>query len=373
MRTVLHLTGMTSSKYGSMERYLLETARQCALAGYRSVLQYESLPESAEYLVALKSVGAEVIVLPTAGRSVSNALRLARVVGRVRPQIIHSHFLERHAILTAALAGSVVGTTTTIAMVHNVVHLSARSFARRAYNQCDYVLAVSDAVRCDLLNGGVRPEIVRTHYLGLIGVREGTDAERYRLRDELGIPRSAKVFANIAFDAPFKGVAVLLEALQSVRAAQGDVFLIQVGIDPDTSLLPRSAEELGIDQYVRWAGIRDAGWRLLQAADIYVQPSRFGEGLPLAIMEAMALGLPVVATHVAGNAEAVVDGVTGVLVKPNDVAGLAEGLVTAIQSPDCWDAWGNAGRERYQQVFDGQRSVETLLSRYYGVAHKLPS
>jgi glycosyltransferase involved in cell wall biosynthesis len=367
MGTVLHLTGMISTKYGSMERYLLETVRQCSLQRYRSVLQYEALPASGEYLAALKSAGAEVIAMPTAARSASNAIRLARLLGQVRPRVIHSHFLERHAILTAALARRVIGNPTTIAMVHNVLNLTRRSFARHAYNRCDHVLAVSEAVRSDLLNGDVRPEIVRTHYLGLIGVREDAPAERDRLRDDLGIPRSAMVLANIAFDAVFKGVDVLLEALQSVTAVQADVYLIQVGIDPAKSPLPRIAEGLGIDSYVRWAGIRDAGWRLLQAADIYVQPSRFGEGLPLAIMEAMALRRPVVATHVDGNAEAVVDGITGLLVAPNNAAALAQGLLRAIKSPQCWDAWGNAGRHRYQMLFDGQRSVETLLSRYYGI------
>jgi glycosyltransferase involved in cell wall biosynthesis len=367
MDTVLHLTGMISTKYGSMERYLLETVRQCSLEKYGSVLQYEALPASDEYLAELELVGAEVIVMPTVIRSPSNAVRLARLVGRLRPRVIHTHFLEMHAILIAALAGRVLGTASTIAMVHNVRHLTRRSLARHAYNRCDHVLAVSDAVRSDLLNGDVRPEIVRTHYLGLIGVGEGVSPERGRLRDDLGIPRSATVIGNIAFDAGFKGVDVLLEAFQSVRAARDDAYLIQVGIDPAKSLLPRTAKRLGIDRYVRWAGIRDAGWRLLQAADFYVQPSRFGEGLPLAIMEAMALHLPVVATHVAGNAEAVVNDITGVLVAPNDVRALAQGLLTAIQSPECWDAWGKAGRQRYEKLFDGQRSVETLLSTYYGV------
>jgi glycosyltransferase involved in cell wall biosynthesis len=367
MRTVLHLTGMISTKYGSMERYLLETVHQCSLEGYGSVLQYEALPASADYLAALKSEGAEIIAMPTASRSASNAVRLARLVGRVRPHVIHSHFLERHAILIAALAGHVVGTATVIAMVHNVQHLTRHSRARHAYNRCDHVLAVSDAVRSDLLSGDVRPDIVRTHYLGLIGVGEAVSPERGRLRDDLAIPRSATVLGNIAFGAAFKGVDVLLEAFQSVRAARDDAYLIQIGIDPAESLFPQDAKRLGIDPYVRWAGIRDDGWRLLQAADIYVQPSRFGEGLPLAIMEAMALKLPVVATHVAGNAEAVVDRITGLLVAPNDVRALARGLLTAIQNPKCWDAWGNAGRQRYQELFDGQRSVETLLSRYYRV------
>jgi glycosyltransferase involved in cell wall biosynthesis len=371
MRTILHLTGMTSNKYGSMERYLLETVRQCALNGSGSILQYESLPKSPEYLAALKSSGARVTVLATAGRGVTNAVRLAHLVARVRPQLIHSHFLERHALLTAALAGRVVGTAKTIAMVHNVLHLNPRSFARHAYNRCDHVLAVSDAVRTDLLNGAVRAEIVRTHYLGLIDVRDAASGDKGRLRDDLGIPRSAVVLGNIAFDAAFKGVDVLLEALQSVRAIRDDVYLIQIGVDPASSSLPRTAQEWGIDPYVRWTGIRDAGWQLLQAADIYVQPSRFGEGLPLAIMEAMALGLPVVATGVSGNAEAVVDGTTGMLVASDDGPALAQGLLTAIQSPSCWDTWGNAGRQRYERLFDGRRSVETLLSTYYGIADTL--
>jgi glycosyltransferase involved in cell wall biosynthesis len=371
MRTVLHLTGMTSNKYGSMERYLLETVRQCVSKGYTSVLQYESLPVSVEYLAALTSLGAEVIVLATARRSAGNALRLARLVRRIRPQVIHSHFLKRHALLTAAVMGRMAGTPTTIAMVHNVLHLTPRSFARHAYNRCDHVLAVSDGVSSDLLNGAVRADIVRTHYMGLIGVSAESSGDRERLRDDLGIPRSAVVIGNIAFDSPFKGVDVLVAALQSVRGVREDVYMIQIGVDPGASQLPETARRLGMDPYVRWAGIRDDGWRLLQAADIYVQPSRFGEGLPLAIMEAMALGLPVVATRVSGNAEAVVDGTTGVLVAPDDVPALAQGLLTAIQNPARWDAWGNAGRQRYQKLFDGRRSVETLVSRYYGFSRAL--
>lgn len=85
MRTVLHLTGMIATKYGSMERYLVETVRQCSLEGYESVLQYEALPTSEEHVAALKSSGAEVIALPTTARGANHAVRLARLVGRVRP------------------------------------------------------------------------------------------------------------------------------------------------------------------------------------------------------------------------------------------------------------------------------------------------
>jgi glycosyltransferase involved in cell wall biosynthesis len=202
-------------------------------------------------------------------------------------------------------------------------------------------------------------------------VRDAASGDSARIRDDLGIPRSAVVVGNIAFDSAFKGVDVLLEALHSVRAKRDDVYLVQIGVDPAISPLHRLAQERGINPYVRWAGIRDAGWQLLQAADIYVQPSRFGEGLPLSIMEAMALRLPVVATRVSGNAEAVVDGVTGLLVDSDDASALAQGLLTAIESRNRWHAWGDTGRERYEKLFDGHRSVETLLSTYYGLTDTL--
>jgi glycosyltransferase involved in cell wall biosynthesis len=239
--------------------------------------------------------------------------------------------------------------------------------ARHAYNRCDHVLAVSEAVHRDLVAAGVKQELVKTHYMGLIGDRVQSAAKRQAVRAELGIPAGAVVIGNIAFDAPFKGVDVLLAALQEVMKHRRDIYLLQVGVDPAVSPLQSAAVDLGIGDSVRWVGIRDSGWQLLNAADFYVQSSRFGEGLPLAIMEAMALRLPVIATMVAGNPEAVVDRRTGMLVRPGDPALLAGAILDLASRRSEWQGLGEAGHARFRELFDGHRSVARLADAFYSI------
>jgi glycosyltransferase involved in cell wall biosynthesis len=106
---------------------------------------------------------------------------------------------------------------------------------------------------------------------------------------------------------------------------------------------------------------------MLNAADFYVQSSRFGEGLPLAIMEAMALRLPVIATMVAGNPEAVVDRRTGLLVPPGDPTLLAGAILDLAGRRSEWRGLGEAGHARFRELFDGHRSVALLVDAFYAM------
>jgi glycosyltransferase involved in cell wall biosynthesis len=106
---------------------------------------------------------------------------------------------------------------------------------------------------------------------------------------------------------------------------------------------------------------------MLTAADFYVQSSRFGEGLPLAIMEAMALRLPVIATMVAGNPEAVVDRRTGLLVPPGDPTLLAGAILDLAGRRSEWRGLGEAGHARFRELFDGHRSVALLVDAFYAM------
>jgi glycosyltransferase involved in cell wall biosynthesis len=233
-----------------------------------------------------------------------------------------------------------------------------------AYNRCHHVLAVSHSVGANLIEHGVRPEIVSTHYLGIPDAPEKDSALRRAARSEFEIPENAIVVGNLAFDAPFKGVDILLHAFRTLAATYDNVYLLQVGVQ-ETSQLLGLARSLGISQRVRWAGIRDHGFQLMNAADFYVQPSRFGEGLPLSIMEAMALQLPVVATQVSGNTEAVIHEETGLLVAPGEHAELAAGMIRMIDMRHLWARIGENGLIRFQSLFDGKRSVGTLIHQYF--------
>src|SRR5207245_1403113 len=145
------------------------------------------------------------------------------------------------------------------------------------------------------------------------------------LRAEQHIPQDAVVVGSIGFDTPLKGFEILFEALRRLLGEGLTVHLLIVGVDPAQSSLPARAVAMGLSGFVHWGGILDEGWQMLSAADVYAQPS-LSEGLPLAVMEAMAIGLPVVASRVGGIHEAVVDRETGFLVDP----GRVESLLTAF-------------------------------------------
>lgn len=356
---------MRPTKYGSMERYLLGLTRAAERAGFATVIQYDAAPESVDFTRDLRQAGARLVIADSSARKAGSIGNAVALIASVRPSVVHFHFAPRHVVLLGATAARLSGARTVIAMVHNVHHLTARSHAKWAYNRCDWVLAVSDAVRNDLVSGRVRPERLRTHYMGIVDPPAPDPVARRELRARLGLRDSTLVLGNIAFDAPFKGVDILVEAVESLVSAGHDVALVQIGVDPDASALAKSARASGIADRVRWIGIIDRGAEMLNAADIYVQPSRFGEGLPLAILEAMAIGLPVIATRVAGNPEAVMDGETGVLVDPGDAAGIASAVTTALADPGVRRRLGAAGRERFLALFDGERSAAELVQRYY--------
>ena len=123
-------------------------------------------------------------------------------------------------------------------------------------------------------------------------------------------------------------------------------------------------KKLGLVNNVHWAGIRDNGWQILNAVDIYVQPS-LSEGLPMAIVEAMALRLPVVATNVGGVPEIIKDGENGYLAKPASVESLADALECMLADPSQWKIMGELGYRRYQDSFRGEKSVKKFFERYY--------
>lgn len=158
---------------------------------------------------------------------------------------------------------------------------------------------------------------------------------------------------------PVKDHATLLRA--AVRLPVARIAIAGRGSQEEP--LRRLAHELGLAERVHLLGLRDDVDTILTAADIFVQPS-LSEGLPLAVLEAMAFGLPVVATRVGGVPEAVVDGDTGYLVPAGDPEALGTALARLIESPDRGRSMGAAGRERAEAGFSVQRMTDTYRQLY---------
>jgi glycosyltransferase involved in cell wall biosynthesis len=180
---------------------------------------------------------------------------------------------------------------------------------------------------------------------------------RDRIRRELGIEAHQKVIISIANLRPYKGHSDLFEALAVITKQISDVKLLLLGEDRGIrARLEELAHEIHISPFVRYLGRHDDIAPFLAASDISVVASH-EEGFSNVILESMAAGLPVVATRVGGNPEAVVDGVTGWLVVPHDPETMAYKIIDLLRNHHKAEEWGRKGKERVTELFTIERMV----------------
>ena len=152
------------------------------------------------------------------------------------------------------------------------------------------------------------------------------------MRAELGIPEHAPVVGNVANFKAAKDHPTLLQAAARVRERVPEVRFLLIGQGPLEPETRRLAADLGLDGTVVFTGFRTDAHRLLAALDVFTLSSTY-EGLPIALIEAMALGRPAVVTRVGGVPEVLHDGAQGLLVPPRDPAALADGLLRLLGDP----------------------------------------
>ena len=165
-----------------------------------------------------------------------------------------------------------------------------------------------------------------------------------------------------------KGIYTLLEAVARLKETFPDMHVVCAG-DGDVEAVRQHVQSSGLQAQVSVPGWvdGDARTRLLDDASVFVLPSH-NEGLPMAILEAMAAGLAVISTPVGGIPDAVLEGVTGTLVPPGDVDALVTALEPLLENPDLAVQWGNAGRERVVQQFSPAASESRIRALWQQVA-----
>lgn len=188
-----------------------------------------------------------------------------------------------------------------------------------------------------------------------------SEGERESLRNALSISASRFVVAIIAALRPEKNHGMLLDAAARIRARRDDFIFLVVGEGPEAEKLQRRSRELSLGDAVRFLGRRDDIPAILSAADASVLCSHpVVETFPLAVLEAMSSGLPVVASDVGAVREMIVDGEEGRIISPGDVEALVEALVALAEAPDAGRRMGTKGRERVVRDF----TVEGMVGRY---------
>lgn len=160
-----------------------------------------------------------------------------------------------------------------------------------------------------------------------------------------------------------KGIDVLLQAWRLVREQYPQARLILVGSGPLETQLERMAEALEITDSIEFAGLQSDVAAQLHRGSIAVLPSRW-EGMPNALLEAMACGLACIATRVSGSEDAIDHGINGLLVEPEDYQGMAQALLTLLCDPVLVEKYGQAARATAEKDYSLEHIVDSYIALY---------
>jgi glycosyltransferase involved in cell wall biosynthesis len=289
-------------------------------------------------------------------------VRLRRLVASGRHDVVHAHSPFAASLARLALR------TLRPSQRPKLVYTEHNTWLTRTINRVTYplddsrVFVSSDAYRS--VPSRLRRGEVIHHGIVLDDLLRNT-GDRDETRAELGIPADTVVAITVANYRVEKAYPVLLEAASQVLARQRDVQFISVGQGPLEAEVHGLHERLGLGDGFRLLGRRSDVPRLLRAADLFVLSSDW-EGLPVAVMEAMAAGLPVVATAVGGLPDVIVDGVNGRLVPPRQPDALAAAVGEVASNARLRTSLATAAAET-GRGFDARVTSERLASTYRGL------
>ena len=327
--------------------------------------------DGSRFVDALRRIDVDTVVVPTIADVDPLAVaRLAREIRAFAPSLVHTHLIHGDVFGRLAAAFTRTPSVSTVHGTHGFYSRGPyRRVARAAWRSTKRVIAISGWVRTFLLERRLVDDArLRVIPYGIdAGPWRESDGERAQARDELGIA-SAEVVVGVASRlVPHKGHAFLLDGLRRAAAQAPALRLLVAGDGPLRSSLEAEARR-GIPQgVVRFLGYQSNMLRFMSACDALAFPTmpEFGEGFGLAALEAMAAGKPVLATRVGPLPEVVGDETTGILVEPDDPAGLAESLVRLAHDRNLRERLGLAARGRARDQFPVERMVERTRALYH--------
>ena len=366
--TVLQLTQYLGG--GGLERVVATLCTNLDRSRFRPMVM--CLRAGGDLVPMVEGQGIPVFVAQRdpARRDLGIFRQIRSVVRREGVDIIHSHNTE--PFVQGVLAA---GPASGVRVVHTdhardfpdrfIWHLAEHMASWRAHR----VVGVSDHTTREL---GWYPRIGRGK---LVTIPNGIDGEAFTENQDralakrrLGLdPSRVVVGLAVARFTPQKGLDVLLDAFETVVAAHPEACLAIAGDADGRAEMETSVRARGLGEAVRFLGRRSDMVNVLAAFDLYALSSRW-EGLPMAVLEAMAAALPVVATRVGGVPTAVRHGVTGLLVPAEDPSSLARALGLLLGAPGLRAAFGEAGRRRYHERFTAAAMTRAYERLYVGGA-----
>lgn len=302
--------------------------------------------------------------------------RLRKTMGELRPDIVHTHMVRAdwYGRVAAKLA-HVRAITTTVHNEDDATYIAEYGRAACAVVEMVNRLTALLADGMIVVSEGVRRYVVERQHgdsATLTTIVNGVDVDRFApladrdaIRDLCGFPHNTIVFGTAAALKPQKGLKDYIEAAAILSRKRPESRFVVAGAGPQEAELRRRIGELGLADVFRLIGHSTDIPRFLSGIDVFVLPSMW-EGMPLALLEAMAAARPVIVTDIGGSREAVADGVEGLIVPRADPERLASALETmCAMTEEQRAAYGAAARKRMEWKFSW-RAVAEEYARFYG-------
>jgi glycosyltransferase involved in cell wall biosynthesis len=290
--------------------------------------------------------------------------RLVRCIRQHDYKLVHAHTPR------AALVGRLAAAIARVPLVYHVHSPTSRDTTHRFRNLCNAAaerLAVAGAAKLVAVSGSLGRHMKQQGIAArkIAVIHNGVPVAK--AVTPRGTPTGVWTLGTIALFRPRKGLEVLIDALGLLRADGVPVQLRAVGgfetADYEQTIHEQVAR-LGLANSIEWTGFTSDVPRELEEMDLMVLPSLFGEGLPMVVLEAMAAGVPVVASSVEGVPEAIRDGLDGVLAAPGDPHALAAAIRRVIDGELDWQALRTTAVARHAEQFS-DRAMAARLAEVY--------
>ncbi len=359
-RTIVYFTD--SVLFGGAEQALLHLLSGLDRRRWKPILYHHDEPGIDPLIEGARRLDIQTRSVPRmVGWQVATALpAFLRILTEERPQVFHAHLCWLLSCKYGLFAAALAQVPVVIATNHNYMVLPwgrTVPLQQRLVNRCvDQYIAVSQAIALQMQQTfHVPSQKIRVIHNGVPDTRFNCPSN-LALRAELGGNDGRPLILTVARLDYQKGHSYLFQAIRQVP----DAIFVLAGMGPEEKSLMTQASDLGIRDRVVFLGYRNDVPELLASCELFVLPSLF-EGLPLAVLEAMAAGKAVIATSVGGTPEAVVDGETGLLVPPKDPTALARAIQKLLSNPTLTRKMADAGRTRARCEF----SLDSMLNQVF--------
>lgn len=355
---------------GGVGRHVSDLAAGLAERAFDVTLCGPGLPGAEVADASMTHVDLELRREVDPGSDLRATSRLARIVREVRPDLIHAHSSKAGVIARLQRIANPTVPVLYTPHLYSFASSFARGPKRLAYREVERVLApLATRVLCVCeAEAALAASIgsagkVRVVHNGIRGACT-QDSPDQRMAE---LARSGPVICAVALLHHRKGLDTLVAAAPAILASHPDAQLAIWGDGPELSALQALAGQLGVAHAVHFLGRCADPIAALRCATVFVHPAR-AEAFPYVILEAMSVGLPIVATDVGGVGEAVLDGQTGVLVPPGESEALSHALIGMLEHPDRRSRMGAQGYDRFERCFTLSAMLDGVTGVYGEVA-----